>query len=170
MNDSLATPQASARSLPTSTTLRSRPLFRLEIELHPIQDVGATPLGTRRIVPVSGGRFEGERLRGTVLQHAGSDWLLERADGAFQQDVRLTLQTDDGALVLMSYRGVRHSTDALRERIARGERVGRDEYYLRTAPFFETAASRYAWLNTIVSVGIGERLPLGAVYDVFEIL
>jgi len=150
--------------------LRSRPLFRLEIELHPIQVVGPTPLGERRVVPVSGGRFEGERLRGVVAPHAGSDWLLARADGAFQQDVRLTLETDDGALILMSYRGVRHSSDAVRARLARGETVPVEEYYLRTAPFFETAAERYAWMNRIIAVGVGERLPNGARYDVFEVL
>ena len=150
--------------------LRSRPLFRLEIELHPIQVVGRTPLGERRVVPVAGGRFDGDRLRGTILPHAGSDWLLARADGAFQQDVRLSLSTDDGALILMSYRGVRHSSEEVRERIARGESVPANEYYLRTAPFFETAAPRYAWMNTIVSVGVGERLPNGAIYDVFEVL
>ena len=55
-------------------------------------------MGQRRVVPVSGGSFEGSRLRGVVLPHAGSDWLLQRADGTFQQDVRLTLQTDDGVL------------------------------------------------------------------------
>jgi len=152
------------------TELRSRPLFRIQIELHPIQVVGTTPFGERRVVPVSGGTFEGERLHGTVLAHAGHDWLLGRADGAFQQDVRLTLQTHDGALILMSYRGVRTSSAEVTAKIARGERVNRDEYYLRTAPFFETGDLRYAWLNTIVSVGVGERLPNGAAYDVFEVL
>jgi hypothetical protein len=150
--------------------LRSRPLFKIEIHLHPVQEVGATPLGQRRVVPVSGGHFEGERLRGTILPHAGSDWLLGRADGSFQQDVRLTLQTDDCALVLMSYRGVRHATAEVTARLARGEHVDRREYYLRTAPFFETSAVRYAWLNTIVAVGVGERLPNGATYEVFEVL
>ena len=150
--------------------LHSRPLFKIRIELHPLQEVGGTPLGQRRVVPVSGGTFEGERLRGRVLPHAGSDWLLGRADGAFQQDVRLTLETDDGALILMSYRGVRHSSPEVAARIARGEQVDAREYYLRTAPFFETGASQYAWLNTIISVGVGERLPNGATYEVFEIL
>jgi uncharacterized protein DUF3237 len=150
--------------------LRSKPLFNIEIALHPLQEVGVTPLGQRRVVPVSGGRFEGERLRGAVLPHAGSDWLLGRADGAFQQDVRLTLQTDDGALILMSYRGVRHSSAEVAAKLARGESVDRSEYYLRTAPFFETGAERYAWLNTIVAVGVGERLPNGAAYEIFEVL
>jgi len=137
--------------------LRSRHLFTISIELHPILDVGMTPSGQRRIVPVSGGRFEGERLRGEILPHAGSDLLLTRADGAFQQDVRLALRTHDGALVLMTYRGIRHGSTP-------------EHYYLRTAPFFETAAPSYEWLNRIVSVGLGERAANVVTYDVFEIL
>jgi hypothetical protein len=155
---------------PRMKELRSLHLFTISIELHPILDLGATPAGHRRIVPVSGGRFSGERLRGEILPHAGSDLLLTRNDGAFQQDVRLALRTDDGALILMTYRGVRHSSSEVATRIARGESVPPTDYYLRTAPFFETAAPAYAWLNRIVSIGVGERLPNGAAYDVFEIL
>lgn len=150
--------------------LRSQPLFNIQIDLHPLQEVGVTPLGQRRIAPVSGGTFEGERVRGVVLPQAGLDWLLVRADGTIQLDVRMTLQTDDGALILMSYRGVRHGSAEVTAKLARGERVERDEYYLRTAPFFETAAARYAWLNNIVAIGIGERRPNGAAYEVFEVL
>jgi hypothetical protein len=150
--------------------LRSQPLFNLQIQLHPFQELGLTPQGQRRIIPVSGGTFEGTRLRGIVLPHAGGDWLLVRGDGAFQQDVRLTLQTDDGALIYMSYRGVRHASAEVTARLALGERVDPSEYYLRTAPFFETAAEPYAWLNKVVAVGVGERRPDGAVYEVFEVL
>lgn len=150
--------------------LRSKLLFTVHISLHPIQDLGATPHGHRRIFPVSGGRFEGARLAGTILPYTGGDWLLTRADGSFQQDVRMTLQTDDGALILMTYRGVRHASAEVSARIARGEPVDRREYYLRTAPFFETSSERYAWLNHIVSVGVGERVANGAKYDVFEVL
>lgn len=150
--------------------LASRPLFTIRMSLHPASDLGATPLGGRRIIPVSGGEFAGDRLRGTVLPHAGSDWLLARADGSFQQDARLTLETDDGALIGMSYRGVRSSSPEVTARLARGEQVDVKDYYLRTAPFFETSAERYAWINAIVSVGVGRRLPGGVEYDVFEIL
>jgi hypothetical protein len=132
--------------------------------------IGATPLGERRIAPVSGGELAGDRLRGRVLPFAGADWLLQRRDGALQQDVRLTLETDDGALILMSYRGVRHASPEVSARLARGEEVSPDDYYLRTAPFFETAAERYAWLNLIVAVGKGRRTSGGVIYDVYEIL
>jgi hypothetical protein len=150
--------------------IASRPLFTLSLELHPLQILGATPHGQRRIVPVSGGSFTGDRLRGSVLPHAGSDWLLERADGSFQQDVRLTLATDDSALIGMTYRGVRHSAPEVAARLARGETVEPTEYYLRTAPFYETAAPAYAWLNKIVSIGVGRRTADGAIYEIYEVL
>ena len=154
----------------STTALPARHVFRIRIELHHVVTVGDTPAGHRRVIPVSGGRFEGHRLSGIILGDGGADWLLRRADGAFQQDVRLTLQADDGAIVLMSYRGIRHSAAAVRERIARGEQVPPHEYYLRTAPFFETAAPQHAWLNTIVAIGVGEIRTGGASYDVFEVL
>jgi hypothetical protein len=65
--------------------LKSRHLFDISIDLHPIQTLGKTPAGDRRVVPVSGGTFTGERLRGEVLPHAGSDLLLARADGSFSK-------------------------------------------------------------------------------------
>jgi|SRR5215813_4188051 len=150
--------------------LRSQLLFRLHITLQPALDLGVTPLGQRRIVPVAGGTFDGPRLRGAVLPQAGADYLLMRSDMVFQQDVRLILQTDDGELIFMSYRGVRRATPEVAGRLARGEPVDASQYYLRTAPFFETAAPRHAWINSIVAIGVGERLPDAVVYHVFEIL
>lgn len=154
----------------TVTELKSRPLFRLEMTLAPAIDAGGTPYGRRRIFPVTGGRFEGPRIRGVALPETSGDWLLTRADGAYQQDVRVLLKTDDDALVFMTYRGIRHASDDVSARIARGERVSRDEYYLRIVPFFETAAPQHAWINQIVSVGMGERLENAVGYDLFEIL
>ena len=152
------------------TELESRPLFTITIKLHPTEELGHTPAGNRRVFPVSGGDFTGPRLRGSVLPFAGSDLLLARPDGTSQQDVRMVLRTDDGALILMTYRGVRHASAEVNDRIARGEHVAASEYYLRTAPFFETSSSKYAWINKIVTVGVGERRPDDVVYDVFEIL
>src|SRR5262245_1376086 len=93
--------------------LKSRHLLDISIELHPILLLGKTPAGERRIIPVSGGSFTGERLKGEILPHAGSDLLLTRSDGSYQQDVRLSLRTDDDALILMTYRGIRHSSPAV---------------------------------------------------------
>jgi Protein of unknown function (DUF3237) len=152
------------------TQLGSRPLFTITMKLPPTLEMGDTPAGTRRVFTVAGGTFGGDRLRGDVLAQGSSDLLLVRSDGSSQQDVRLLLRTADGALILMTYRGVRHASAEVNARIARGEPVAPSEYYLRTAPFFETSSSRYGWLNKIVSIGIGERTPDGVTYDVFEIL
>jgi hypothetical protein len=152
------------------TELKSRHLFSITMRLPPTLELGATPAGTRRIFTVSGGQFIGERLRGEVLPQASSDLLLVRADGSSQQDVRLLLRTNEGELILMTYRGVRHASPEVTARIARGEQVPPSDYYLRTAPFFETSSTKYAWLNKIVSVAIGERLNDAVRYEVFEIL
>ena len=103
--------------------LQSRHLFTLFMTLHPALDLGHTPAGGRRIFAVSGGHFEGERISGTVSPLIGSDLLLGRADGTFQQDVRLLLVADDGGLIIMTYRGVRRASQAIDERLARGELV-----------------------------------------------
>jgi hypothetical protein len=152
------------------TELKSQHLFTITMKLAPTLELGDTPAGNRRVFTVSSGEFAGERLRGEVLPQASSDLLLVRADGSYQQDVRLLLRTDDGALILMTYRGVRHASPEVSARIARGEPVAASDYYLRTAPFFETSSSKYGWLNKIVSIAAGGRRPDGVGYDVFEIL
>jgi hypothetical protein len=136
--------------------LDSSHLLTLTIELNPTIELGETPAGNRRVFSVAGGEFVGDRLRGTILPVIGSDLLLVRTDGSAQQDVRMLLKTDDGDLILMTYRGVRHGSGS--------------EYYLRTAPFFETSSAKYSWINRIVTVGVGERRGASVVYEVFEIL
>lgn len=151
-------------------SLKSRPLFNLTISLHPTIELGRTPAGGRRIFPVSGGSFEGDRLKGNVSPLIGSDLLLVRSDGTYQQDVRLLLVTDDDEKILMTYRGVRRASAQVDERLARGELVDSSEYYLRTTPYFETAAGKYAWINGIVAVAQGGRVPGGVRYEVYEVL
>jgi hypothetical protein len=150
--------------------LQSEFLFQIDITIAPPQPLGATPFGDRRIVTVTGGSFEGPRLRGTVVPNSGGDWVLVRADGATQLDVRVTLETDDGALIYMTYRGIRTGPAEVIERVNRGEPVDPSEYYFRTAPWFETGSEKYGWLNRIVCVALGERLATGPRYRVYQIL
>ena len=84
--------------------------------------------------------------------------------------MRLALETGDKALIGMTYNGIRHGPKDILDKIARGEVVSPSEYYLRAAPFFETSAPKYNWLNGIVSVATGHRLPTGPIYQVFEVL
>ncbi len=149
--------------------IRTAHLFTLRGTVSGMQAIGATPVGNRRVGLVAGGTFEGERLRGVVLP-GGADWIVVRPDGATTLDVRLVLQTEDGAAIGMTHRGMRHGPAAVMERIDRGEPVNPETYYFRIAVAFETAAARYDWLNRVIAVGTGNRLPEGPVYDVFEIL
>ena len=70
----------------------------------------------------------------------------------------------------MTYRGIRHGTPDVIARVEKGEAVDPGDYYFRTAPLFETAATQYAWLNNVVAVGIGHRRVDGPVYNIFEVL
>ena len=149
--------------------LRSTHLFTASGEIGPPQVVGDTPIGRRMIIPVLGGEFAGPKMQGKVLP-GGSDWLLIREDGSFQQDVRLALETDDGHVIGMAYRGVRHASAEVAARLARGEPVDPSEYYFRTAPFFEAGSGPYEWINRVVAVGVGSREPGMVRYDVFEML
>jgi len=151
------------------TELRYRPLIDFQIEVKPPSIIGATPGYDRRIGEIAGGRFEGERLSGSILS-GGSDWQSLRADGATTINVRLVLQTNDGALIAMRYFGVRHGPKEVLDRIARGENVNPSEYYMRVTARFETASEKYDWLNRIVSVALGHRIAGGAIYHVFEIM
>ena len=149
--------------------IRTAPLFVLTLQVGGMQAIGATPGGNRRIGLVSGGTFEGARLKGTVLP-GGADWIMVRADGSTTLDVRLVLQTDDGATIGMTYRGMRHGPPAVMERLNRGDAVDPSEYYFRTSIAFETAALKYDWLNRVIAIGTGRRPPEGPVYEVFEVL
>ena len=149
--------------------IRTTHLITLALAVGAVQAVGATPAGNRRIGLVSGGTFHGERLRGTVLP-GGADWIIVRPDGATTLDVRLVLETDDKALIGMTYRGMRHGPAAVMDRVNRGETVDPSDYYFRTAVAFETAAAKYDWLNRIIAVGTGRRPPEGPVYEIFEVL
>src|ERR1051326_763314 len=115
------------------TALQLQPLFIFQIAVAPPNVIGATPGYDRRIGEITGGRFEGEQLRGKILT-GGSDWQSLRNDGTTTINVRLVMQTDDGALVGMTYLGMRHGPKEVMDRLARGENVNPSEYYFRITP------------------------------------
>ncbi|MBI3376737.1 MAG: DUF3237 domain-containing protein [Betaproteobacteria bacterium] len=148
--------------------MKLAPLFSAEITLAPPRELGASPLGRRRIIEITGGAFTGERLSGKVLP-GGADWQLVRADGVAYLDTRYTLETGDGALIYVQNRGYRHGPAEVIERLARGEAVDPASYYFRTSPWFETSAPKYAWLNRTIFLGNGARLADRVRLEVFEV-
>jgi hypothetical protein len=111
------------------------------------------PAGTRVIVDASSGTFAGPKLKGTV-KGPGGDWVIQRPDGSLLLDVRLVLETDDGAVIYMTYRGIGLDGAA----------------WLRTAPQFETGDERYAWLNNVQAVATGAAGGSSVTYEVYRLL
>jgi uncharacterized protein DUF3237 len=149
--------------------MTSRPLMTLQVVVAPPHKLGGVPHGTRVIAPITGGTFEGPRLRGTVLP-GGGDWTLLRSDGVLELDLRITLETDDGALIYLTSFGLRHGPPEALAALARGEPVDPSRYYFRTAPRFETSAPRYAFLNQLMATSSGDRRATGPIYTIEEIL
>lgn len=117
--------------------------------------VKAGPAGTRVVAEVTGGTFSGPKLSGTILGPAG-DWVTSRKNRTIKLDVRLTMQTDDGEHILVTYTGI-------------GVPGADGTTQVRTAPLFETGAEKYAWLNDIQAVGIGVSTGDSVTYDVYAL-
>jgi hypothetical protein len=149
--------------------LWTRPLFTARVTVAAPHVVGGPPGAGRRISDVSGGSFAGDRLRGTILP-GGTDWIIERGDGAIQLDARIILRTDDDALIAMAYTGLRHGPADVMARLGRGEAVDPADYYFRIVPNFSTSDPRYEWLNRIVAIGVGHRTAQGPIYQVHEVM
>ncbi len=130
-------------------------LFTITANLGGASIIQDGPQGSRVIVAVSGGSFEGPRLKGTIVPNSGCDWVTRRADGSLRLDVRITLQTEDGAAIYMAYNGIGKPRD--------GGNV------LRTAPLFETGDERYAWLNSVQAVATGTSAQGSVTYDVYAL-
>jgi hypothetical protein len=149
-------------------TPRLERLFRAVVEIAAPISVGVTPSGERRIIPITGGRFEGEKLSGDVLP-GGADWQIVRADGTALLEARYTLRTRDGALVYVRNRGVRSGPPEVLARLKRGEAVDPASYYFRTRPEFETGAPLYAWLNDLLAVCSAVRAANAVTLDFYAV-
>ncbi len=115
-------------------------------------------LGSRTVVGVTGGTFEGPKLKGKVIG-PGADWPLRMNETTRILDVRTLLVTDDDQRIYMTYRGVIYTPPA-----------GQGERYWRTVPIFETDSPKYAWLTHNVFVGVSFAVPQRVSYRIFQIL
>ena len=98
--------------------------------------------------------------------------MLIRPDASMVIDARVDLETDDGALIHMTYGGRAvfppHVLSQARDAEARGG-IDQGDYYMRTTPAFETGSARHLWLNDVVCVGVGRLTTEGLAYDVFQV-
>lgn len=118
--------------------------------------IGDTPDGTRRIIPIHTGPVVGPRIRGNLIG-SGADWQVTRPDGVTVADATYAMETDDGVVIQIRNRGLRHGPAEVMQRLARGDEVDPAEYYFRTIPEFIAPAGKYDWLNRSVFVCAGAR-------------
>ncbi len=113
--------------------------------------------------------LEGPAIRPTSAM-AGIDWFTPQQDGYGRPHVRLPFLTDDGALVLLEYRGIVHASDAFLRAVEQEGPTGWDDQYMRMALEFDTTAERYAWLTQSLFLARG-RLPAAKAieYEVYRV-
>lgn len=119
---------------------RTEFVYEAVVEIAPLVPLGDSPLGERRIVPITGGRFQGPRIRGTVLP-GGADRQLVRKDGVRQLDALYEMQAEDGAILTVRNQVL---IDPGRD----GTPDHRFSNIAVTAP-----EGPHAWLNRLVLVG-----------------
>jgi hypothetical protein len=141
----------------------------IEVSVGPIRDLGLTPHGHRRIIPILSGSVKGERLKGEVIS-GGADWQYVRTDGVVELEARYAIRTSDGTEIAITNRGLRRATPEIMDRLSRGESVDPAQVYFRTAPVFEAPAGQHEWLNRSVFVATAARFPDKVQIRVFEVL
>ena len=159
-----------AMKMPASLEkIKLRPLMTLSVDVDDIRMTGGPDGAKQQIASLTGGAFWGNRLSGSV-RPGGSDWLTLRGDGATLINARIVLSVASGGEIAMRYTGIRHGPDDIMKRLGRGEVVDPASYYFRIQPSFATSSPQFDWLNRVVALGIGHRLPGGPVYNIFEVL
>lgn len=134
-----------------ATSLPVEFLFTMHAMLEKPIVIPNGPDGTRVLVGVAGGTATGPRINATLLR-AGGDWVTVRANGVPRLDVRLTIKTDDGAMIYMEYTG-----------LLGADNVG------RVVPTFQTSHENYTWLNDVQAIGIGTVGVDEVTYQVYAI-
>jgi hypothetical protein len=142
-------------------------VYRLQATLGEPLDLGDTIRGRRRIVPLTGGRFTGPDLNGTLLPGASADWQIVLPDGTALGDIRYTLETESGDLLYVQSRSVRHGSADVLARLGAGEDVDASEYTFRTSTQIETAAPALDWLNKGIFISVAGRQPGGVIYETY---
>ena len=116
----------------------SDPVLQIYVTLSDKVSLGQTDKGARFIVPITGGHFKGEGIRGEV-EPGGADWQLVRSDGVKEIVARYSIRTDDGQVIMVDNRGISHEDS--------------DGLYRLTAPKFHAPEGDYDWLNRGLFVG-----------------
>ena len=145
-----------------------RPVCDFIVELDLILEMGTNSAGQRRIIPIVGGKVEGERLNGEILR-LGADWQTVHSDGLADLDARYAIRTDDGAVIEVRNSAIRHGPPEIMARVAAGEDVDPSLYYMRGHLRLETGDPRYDWVNRALFVCAGGRRAASVILSIWEL-
>jgi len=162
-------PNTSALVTPT---LKTKPLFNMRVTLRDPLNIGISYAGHRIIYDVESGIVQGDKVCGR-LKPSGGDWVLRHPDGTFTLDVKVCIETHDGALIFLNWRGRLVIPENIAAKVVSKDTcdgIDKDEYYFRNLIMIETSSERYQWLNNIVAISQGQLIPEGIQYYVMEVL
>ncbi len=142
--------------------------FDLVVNLAKPVEMGESPSGTRRIIPIVGGTASGPLIQGRILP-IGADWQTVVAGGTADLDARYAIETDDGAVIEVVSQGLRHASPDVTRRIAEGEAVPPSAYYMRTMIRLETGAPAYDWVNRSLFLATGGKVGATVKLSVFRV-
>ena len=148
--------------------MKLAPVVEFDSQISDFQELGETAFGERKIYVVGGGRFWGDKLNGSA-RPGGADWVLVNSAGLARLDVRKTIETDDGALIYMSYQGWYQFDEKITENLAQGIGYQFGDTLFQVQVQFETGDSRYQWLNTTLAVAEGRETGGGIHYRVYAL-
>jgi hypothetical protein len=152
-----------------ATAPKTRYAFSIKARVGPIQDLGQTARGHRRIIDILGGEVAGPMLDGEILP-GGADWQIVRPDGTIEVVARYTIRSKAGALIYVQNEGLRVASPEILARMSRGELVPYDSYHFRTAPRFETSEPSLKHLERATFVGVAARTPDRVAIGFHEVL
>ncbi|WP_368681824.1 DUF3237 domain-containing protein [Mycobacterium intracellulare] len=131
-----------------------RRLCRVDYELGEPIAVSSGPAGSVTAGEITAARFDGDRLRASLKGRAAADWATVEPGGRVRVDARLTVETDDGAVILVTYLGRMNARTGI----------------VYSSMYFETGDDRYEWLTRMLGVAKGSVSGRSLTYDVFEVV
>jgi hypothetical protein len=144
-------------------------VFEARVKVAAPIELGDTPRGRQRMIPILGGTVEGPDFHAEVLA-GGADWQFLRPDGATELEARYVIRTQDGTPIAVVNRGLRHAPPEINDRLLAGEKVDPAHVYFRATPSFYSASPAHDWLNRSIFVCTGQRWPDGVLLDFFRVL
>lgn len=133
-------------------------------------EVGQTPAGLRRMIPITGGTVTGPRLNGKVMAGGADFQLILNSGTQAHLDARYVIELDDGSRVFVQNTALRVASLENSQRIMNGQPVNPDEIYFRCQPKLEATAPQWAWLSDSQFIGSGRRTPDGVYLSFYRVL